>query len=285
MPVEKERKYKAGIDKDDCRKNRSENKVQLRKASKEEGLQKRRNMAMAPSAEIVVEDEAATGASAQASVPVLAQAVMGFVQQNGPHELAEQCLDAVVQLRKLLSLPVKPPIDEVIATGAIPALVMLLGHPMSKMQFEAAWCLTNVASGTSEQCQAVISHNGVPPLVALIGAESLEVAEQAVWALGNIAGDSPRLRDLVLEHSVAAPLLAFVEKMAQEGRMNPLRNAVWALSNLVRGKPHVVFEKVQTVVPMLVRLLAIEDAEVRPTCGCPWRAWGHAQGAGCGRHV
>ena len=35
MPMEKERKYKAGIDKDDCRKNRAENKIQLRKASKD----------------------------------------------------------------------------------------------------------------------------------------------------------------------------------------------------------------------------------------------------------
>ena len=38
---------------------------------------------------------------------------------------------------------------------------------------------------------------------------------------------------------------------------------MWSLSNLVRGKPHVAFEKVQQVVPMLVRLLAIDDAEVR----------------------
>ena len=174
MPMEKERKYKAGIDKDDCRKNRAENKIQLRKASKEEGLQKRRNMAMPSEAEIVVE-EAPTGT--EQGVPTLAQVVMSFVQQNGPHELAEGCLDAVVQLRKLLSLAHKPPIDDVIATGCVPSLVMLLGHPMTKMQFEAAWCLTNVASGTSDQCQAVVGHNAVPPLVALIGSESLEVSD------------------------------------------------------------------------------------------------------------
>ena len=53
----KERKFKAGLDKDDCRKNRADQKVQLRKASKEEGNMKRRNMT-AVSAEIVVEEEA-----------------------------------------------------------------------------------------------------------------------------------------------------------------------------------------------------------------------------------
>ena len=58
----KERKFKAGIDKDDCRKSRADAKVQLRKASKEEGNMKRRNMT-AVSAEIVVEDAAAADGS------------------------------------------------------------------------------------------------------------------------------------------------------------------------------------------------------------------------------
>lgn len=226
----KERKFKAGIDKDDCRKNRADQKVQLRKASKEEGNMKRRNMT-AVSAEIVV-DEASSGDGP--GVPELSRIVISFCDANGPHELAEQCLDAVVRLRKLLSCPNNPPIDEVINAGTTPRLVLLLQHPMSKMQFEAAWCLTNIASGNKDQCQAVVSHNAVPSLVALVGSESVEVSEQVVWALGNIAGDCPRLRDHVLEHGAAPLFLALIERLASDGRMSPLRNAVWALSNLVR---------------------------------------------------
>ena len=255
----KERKFKAGLDKDDCRKNRADQKVQLRKASKEEGNMKRRNMT-AVSAEIVVEEEASGDGP---GVPELSRIVISFCDANGPHELAEQCLDAVVRLRKLLSCPNNPPIDEVINAGTTPRLVLLLQHPMSKMQFEAAWCLTNIASGNKDQCQAVVSHNAVPSLVALVGSESVEVSEQVVWALGNIAGDCPRLRDHVLEHGAAPLFLALIERLASDGRMSPLRNAVWALSNLVRGKPHVDFAKVEAIVPCLVRLLGIDDGEVR----------------------
>ena len=168
----KERKFKAGLDKDDCRKNRADQKVQLRKASKEEGNMKRRNMT-AVSAEIVVEEEASGDGP---GVPELSRIVISFCDANGPHEQAEQCLDAVVRLRKLLSCPNNPPIDEVINAGTTPRLVLLLQHPMSKMQFEAAWCLTNIASGNKDQCQAVVSHNAVPSLVALVGSESVEVS-------------------------------------------------------------------------------------------------------------
>eukprot|EP00756_Hemistasia_phaeocysticola_P029514 Hpha_TRINITY_DN16237_c1_g12::TRINITY_DN16237_c1_g12_i1::g.16607::m.16607 len=173
---------------------------------------------------------------------------------------AERQLLATIQIRRMLALEHQPPIDAVIQHGCVQRLVEFLKRvDIQPLQFEAAWALTNIASGTSEHTMAVIAGGAVPLFIELLSSPSEEVREQSVWALGNIAGDSVKCRDLILNLNVIEPLLRIASHNPPVGI---LRNVTWALSNLCRGKPIPDFAKVQPALPMLAFLLGHHDEEV-----------------------
>merc|ERR1711872_233954 len=182
--------------------------------------------------------------------------------QNGI--LSEDCgkqFLATQSARKILSRERNPPIDVFINLGILPRLVGFLERVDNPtLQFEAAWALTNIASGNNEQTNAVIEAGAVPRFVQLLKTGSENVCEQAVWALGNIAGDGSRLRDFVINNGVVAPLLSLVKP---DIKIPFLRNVTWTISNLCRNKnPHPPFEVVKQCLPTLAHLIQQEDSEV-----------------------
>eukprot|EP00043_Microstomoeca_roanoka_P020072 m.236453 g.236453 ORF g.236453 m.236453 type:complete len:580 (-) comp17098_c5_seq1:667-2406(-) len=159
--------------------------------------------------------------------------------------------EEIVKIRRALSKEQQPPIQEVIDGGYVPYLLHLLTHPDQKVQFEAAWALTNIASGSSDQTRVLIDLGAVPLFVYLLRSPVADICDQAIWALGNISGDCAEYRDLCLRHEIMPVLVNIIRS---SGPANLMRNAVWCMSNLCRGKPRPDFRLVSIAIPVLARL-------------------------------
>lgn len=237
-----------GKDADEMRRRRTEVTVELRKNKRDQHILKRRNV---PAQDSTDSDDNEKPTS---------QSLQTIVLNAASPEPSVQ-LSAVQAARKLLSSDRNPPIDDLISSGILPILVKCLARDdCPSLQFEAAWALTNIASGTSAQTQAVVGADAVPYFLRLLQSPHQNVCEQAVWALGNIIGDGPNCRDYVISLGAVQHLLNFINPNIP---LPFLRNVAWVVVNLCRNKePPPPTETIQEILPALCQLIHHTDVNI-----------------------
>ncbi|XP_047330906.1 importin subunit alpha-1a-like [Impatiens glandulifera] len=242
-------RYKVAVDAEEGRRRREDNLVEIRKIKREESLIKKRREGLHP------QHYALHTLNLERRLESLSSMVSGVWSNDDNLQL-----EFTSQFRKMLSLERSPPINEVIQSGVVPRFIeFLMREDFPELQFEAAWALTNIASGTSEHTQVVVDNGAIPIFVKLLSSPNEETREQSVWALGNIAGDSPRCRDLVISHGA---IIALLSQLNEHTKLSMLRNATWTLSNFCRGKPQPLFDQTRPALPALERLIQSNDEEV-----------------------
>ena len=220
---------------------------------------------------------------------------------------------AATWFRKQLSCEKSAPIAATIKVGAVPFLMAMaaglsptvVGNagktvPIAdettrlRMQFEAAWAITNVASGTSAETRVVVNHGGVPlfanilhqylattthrlagPTAATAGPSSggttdlvklrEELCVQALWGLANIAGDGAECRNAVLQSGILTVLPSLCKVPSTATQTEIVEQAAYLMSNLCRchrGQGGIMpIESLAPLLPSLVNLLGWDEAE------------------------
>ncbi|KAL4605351.1 hypothetical protein ACB092_09G022300 [Castanea dentata] len=205
---------------------------------------------------MIDEEQSILEAQTSSAVEVLKSAVA--YQGKGA---MQKRVNALRDLRRLLSKSEFPPVEAALKAGAIPILVQCLSFGSQDEQLlEAAWCLTNIAAGKPEETEALLP--ALPLLIAHLGEKSsLSVAEQCAWALGNVAGEGEKLRSVLLSQGALLPLA----RMMLPNKGSTVRTSAWALSNLIKGPdPKAATEliRIDGVLDAIVRHLKKADDEL-----------------------
>ena len=84
----------------------------------------------------------------------------------------------------------------------------LLRHHKANIVKEAAWTLSNITAGTTEQIQMVIDHGLVGDLINILQNGDFKSKKEATWAVTNLtSGGKPEQVATLIELGVLEPLV------------------------------------------------------------------------------
>ncbi|KAG9046217.1 hypothetical protein FS837_004849 [Tulasnella sp. UAMH 9824] len=165
-------------------------------------------------------------------------------------------LIATTKIRRLLQCrPANVVVQPVIDSGLVPTVIEMLSVDDNKLRAEAAWIVSNIVSGTSEQTATVVEAGAIPKLVAMLPTDVTSVQENVLWALEDIGADCEEFRDMVVEAGGIQALLDVLD--APEKYTEKVQNtASWALNfYLTTRYAELGLDVMSQMIPILAKFL------------------------------
>lgn len=135
------------------------------------------------------------------------------------------------------------------------SLRALVGHLTcnnAEFQLEAAWCITNLATGVHEDTLKVLKASAAY-LITYLSGQNVQLQDQCAWALGNFSGDSQECRDILRAQGIVVPMVNLLKCPVS----TVVQSAAFALSNLARGEQVVAEEMIRAgIAPLILNLLS-----------------------------
>ena len=160
----------------------------------------------------------------------------------------------LIGIRKLLSIPSQPPIQEIIDLKIVPELIKLLDNSPNEFIYESIWSLTNIASGDQEQANTILIYGGIPKILNLLDSNIEEIKSQSIWLVANLTGESSKIRNTLIEQKVFDKILTI---LASTNFENYIDLCTWAISNFFRIKPVPNYETSYKAFKIIARVIMI----------------------------
>jgi hypothetical protein len=199
-------------------------------------------------------------------------------------EEEEVRLRAAVGLRKILSEDESEPyLQRIIDNGTVTKLVGLMkNRRFPQLQFEACWIATNIAYGSSQQCEVLLAKDGLTAIFQLLYENSGPVLEQALWGLGNIAGDCSNCRNTVISKGGIECVVRIITN-SDSPTMTEI--GIWVLSNLSSGDPAPSHDLVHSALPVIAQAVIQGKVKGQILSSALWSLCLHSEGKKKIRHL
>ena len=187
----------------------------------------------------------------------LHEALLDIRSNNYQNELA-----GLIAVRRLLSVAVHPPTQEVVKTNICPVLISMVYSRPRIFAIQVCLMLGTIASGNSKCIKYIMDINSLEFFnqVFDLDPNSFTLQDHIVLAVGNIAGDSVLYRNAVNNSEVCKKILKYSE-ILPANMTAQYQNLLFALSNFILGRPHVRGKLLETIRKFFQKALFLPSNE------------------------